>query len=247
SEALAEVPAPAKPLAVTEVDSFLLIDAKGTVTLYSGKVDLGTGVKTALAQIAAEELDLPLARVYVIEGDTALTPEQGTTWGSLSIQIGGMQIRQAAAAAKRALLDEAAKRLKVDARELKVVDGVISGGGKRMGYGELIGGKSFSITLDPKSPLPTKDPKEFKLVGTSVPRVDIPAKVTGTFVYMQDVRMPGMLHGRVVRPPAVGAVLGDVDEGSIGDIATARVVRQGNFLAVVARNEWAAIKAARQL
>ena len=246
-EALAQGAPAGKPLAVTEVDSYLAIDAKGTVTLYSGKVDLGTGVETALAQMAAEELDIPFSRVHVVQGDTALTPEQGTTWGSLSIQIGGIQIRQASAAAKAALLEEAAKRLGVKKEDLQVSDGIVTGGGKRVTYGELIGGKSFSITLDPKKPVPTKDPKDFKIVGKSVARVDIPGKVTGTFAYMQDLRVMSMLHARVVRPPAIGAKLEGVDEASIKGIPTAKVVREGNFLAVVAANEWAAVKGARQL
>jgi CO/xanthine dehydrogenase Mo-binding subunit len=247
-EAVAQAAAAAaKPLTLTEVDSFLAIDAKGMCTVYSGKVDLGTGVATALRQMAAEELDLPLDRVDMITGDTQLTPDQGTTWGSLTIQVGGIQIRQASAAARAALLDEAAKKLGVDRAGLTVRDGTVSGGGKSVTYAELIGGRSFSITLDPKKPVPTKDPKTFTLVGKPVPRVDIPAKVTGTFTYMQDFRVPGMLHGRVVRPPAIGASLRSVDESSIKGIPTARVVREGNFLAVVAENEWAAIKAARAL
>jgi CO/xanthine dehydrogenase Mo-binding subunit len=246
-EALAQGAPAAKPVALTEVDSYLVIDAKGAVTLFSGKVDLGTGVSTALAQMAAEELDVPFSRVAVVQGDTATTPEQGSTWGSLSIQIGGIQIRQATAAAKAALLEEAAKRLGVKKEDLKVADGVVTGGGKRVTYGELIGGKSFAIKLDPKQPVPTKDPKDFKVVGKSVPRVDIPGKVDGTFTYMQDFRVPGMLHARVVRPPSMGAKLESVDEGSIKGIPTAKVVREGSFLAVVAQNEWAAIKGARQL
>ena len=129
---------PSKPLALTEVDSFLAIDKTGKVTVYSGKVDLGTGVSTALRQIVAEELDVPIARIELIEGDTALTPEQGSTWGSLSIQVGGMQLRQAAAAARQALLAEAAKKLGTS--DLTVADGVISGGGKKVSYAELIGG-----------------------------------------------------------------------------------------------------------
>jgi CO/xanthine dehydrogenase Mo-binding subunit len=115
----AQAQAPAKPLALTEVDSFLAIDAKGMVTVYSGKVDLGTGVATALPQIVAEELDVPLRMIKLVQGDTALTPEQGTTWGSLSIQIGGMQLRNAAATARAALMEEAAKRLNVRREELK--------------------------------------------------------------------------------------------------------------------------------
>src|SRR6266702_1423328 len=154
----------AKPLALTEVDSFLAIDAGGVVTLYSGKVDLGTGVATAL----------PLDLVKLVQGDTALTPDQGTTWGSLSIQIGGMQLRNAAATAKAALLDEAAKRLGAKQDELKVVDGVVSAGNKRVSYGELVGGKSFALKLDHTKPAAGQDPKDYKIVGRSVPRVDIP-------------------------------------------------------------------------
>lgn len=247
SEASAQAAGSAKPLALTEVDSFLAIDAKGMCTVYSGKVDLGTGTDTALRQMAAEELDLPLRRINLITGDTMLTPDQGTTWGSLTIQSGGIQIRQASAAAKAALIEEAAKRLNVKKEELTVADGVISGGGKRVTYGELIGGRNFSIKLDPKQPVPTKDPKTFKVVGKSVPRVDIPGKATGTFTYMQDFRVPGMLHGRVVRPPAMEAKLESVDEASIKGVRGAKVIRQGNFLAVVAASEWAAIKGAKQL
>jgi len=195
-EARGQGAAPAKPVVLTEVDTYLVIDAKGAVTLFSGKVDLGTGVKTALAQIAAEELDVPFSRVTVVQGDTATTPEQGSTWGSLSIQIGGIQIRQASAAAKTALLEEAGNRLGIKKEDLNVADGVIIGGTKRVTYGELIGGKTFNIKLDPKTPVPTKDPKDFRVVGKSVPRVDIPGKVTGTFTYMQDFRVPGARPSR---------------------------------------------------
>jgi CO/xanthine dehydrogenase Mo-binding subunit len=246
-ETLAQDASARKSLALTEVDSYLVIDANDAVTLFSGKVDLGTGVETALAQIAAEELEVPFSRVNVVQGDTELTPEQGTTWGSLSIQIGGIQIRQASAAAKAALLEEAAKHLGVRREDLKVSDGVVTGGDKHVSYGQLIGGKSFSITLDPKKPVATKDPQDFQIVGKSVARVDIPAKVTGTFTYMQDYRVPGMLHARVVRPPAIGARLEGVDEASIMDVPTAKVVREGNFLAVVAENEWAAVRGAQLL
>jgi len=247
-QALAQGAAPAKPVALTEVDSFLSIDKAGKVTVYSGKVDLGTGIDTALRQIAAEELDVPMNRIELITGDTATTPAQGTTWGSLSIQIGGMQLRQACATARNALVEEAAKKLGAPADQLSIADGVISGGGKKVSYGELIGGKSFSLKLDPKTPAKEKDPKSYKIVGKSVARVDVPAKCTGTFTFMQDFRVPGMLHARVVRPTSMGGKLESVDEASIKDIGgNARVVRQGDFLAVVADNEWAAIKGARQL
>jgi nicotinate dehydrogenase subunit B len=238
----------AKPVALTEVDSFLAIDPKGMVTVYSGKVDLGTGVATALPQMVAEELDVPLTAIRLVQGDTALTPDQGTTWGSLSIQLGGTQLRNAAATARGALLDEGAKRLNAKKEDLKVVDGVITAGNRRVSYGELIGNKSFNLKLDHTKPAASKDPKDYKIVGKPVSRVDIPPKVFGQFTYMQDFRVPGMLHGRVVRPPAFGANLESIDESSIKGIAgVVTVVRQGNFLAVVAESEWSAIKAARQL
>ena len=237
-----------KPVALTEVDSFLAIDKSGKVTAYAGKVDLGTGVYTALKQIVADELDVPMNRIELIQGDTLLTPDQGKTWASISIQIGGMQLRQAAAAARAALVDQAAKTLGVPDAQLAVADGVISGGGKKVSYAELIGGKSFSIKLDPKQPVKEKDPKNYKLVGKPVARLDIPDKLTGKFTYMQDFRVPGMLHGRVVRPPAIGAKLESVDESLIKNVpGIVKVVRDGDFLGVVAVSEWAAIRGAREL
>jgi nicotinate dehydrogenase subunit B len=241
-------PGAGKPLALNEVDTFLAIDAKGMVAVYSGKVDLGTGVRTALTQIAADELDVPLKSVTIVQGDTALTPDQGPTFGSLSIQVGGTQIRNAAAAARHALLGLASGVLGVSPEEMTVKDGVISGGGKSVSFGDLIGGKSFSLAVDHKAPPKTKDAKDFKLVGAPVPRLDIPAKVTGTFTYMQDFSVPDMLHARVVRPPAIGARLESVDEQSVSGIpGIVKVVREGNFLAIVAENEWAAIRGAKKL
>jgi nicotinate dehydrogenase subunit B len=248
AEALAQGATPDKPLALTEVDTFLSIDAKGMVTVYSGKIDFGTGVRTALMQIAADELDVPFRSVKVIEGDTAVTPDQGKTWASVTIQIGGMQLRNAAATARQALVAEAATRLGVKPEDVKIVDGVAITGDKKVSYGELIGGKSFSLKLDHTKPATFKDPKDYKLVGQSVPRVDIPEKCTGRFIYMHNLRMPDMLHGRVVRPPSVGAKLEKVDEAAVKDIpGVLQVVREGNFLGVVASNEWAAIKGAQKL
>jgi len=237
-----------KTVALDEVDAFLAIDRSGRVTLYSGKVDLGTGVRTALTQIVAEELDVPMARVEVIEGDTALTPAQGPTWGSLSIQVGGVQIRQAAATARQALLQDAAKRLDVPAADLVVEQGTVRArsGGKQVTYGELIGGKNFSLKLDKNAPL--KDPATYKLVGQSVPRYDIPPKMTGQFTYIHDFKVPGMLYGCVVRPSAIGASLQSVDESSVRGVpGLVKVVRQGNFLGVVAESEWGAMQAAQKL
>jgi CO/xanthine dehydrogenase Mo-binding subunit len=246
ADALGQTAPAAKPLALTEVDAFLAIDKNGMVTVYSGKVDLGTGITTALRQIVADELDVPMGKIDLVQGDTLLTPAQGTTWGSLSIQVGGMQIRQAAATARKALMDEAARQL--GTAELTVADGTISGGGKKVTYAELIGGKQFSLTLDPKAPAKEKDPKDYKVVGKSVARLDIPGKCTGTFTYMQDFRVPGMLHARVVYPPAVGAKLQSVDEGSLKGVSgNPKAVREANFLAVVADTEWGAINGAQKL
>lgn len=238
-------PAPAKTVALDQVDGFVAIDSKGRVTVYSGKVDLGTGVLTALTQIAAEELSVPLERVTLVQGDTALTPDQGNTWGSLSIQIGGMQIRQACATAREALLGEAARKLGVAKSELALGDGVVTArpSGKRLTYGQLIGGKRFEMKVDAKAPL--KPAAQYTIVGRSVNRLDIPAKVTGRFTYMHDFRRPGMLHARVVRPAGFKSELLSLDDAAArkipGYVAT---VRKGNFVAAVAKNEWAAIRGA---
>jgi nicotinate dehydrogenase subunit B len=249
-EALAQAAgSPAKTVAIDQVDAFLAIDPRGMVTVYSGKVDLGTGVRTALTQIVAEELDVPLGSVRVVQGDTDLTPDQGQTWGSLSIQVGGLQLRQAAATARAALLNEASTRLYTDTAELQVIDGIVrakGGAGGQVSYGDLVGGKNFNLKVDATAK--PKDAKDYKIVGQSVPRLDIPGKVTGLFTYMQDFRVPGMLHGRVVRPPALGATLESVDDTLIRNIpGLVKVVREGSFLGVVAENEWAAIKAARDI
>jgi nicotinate dehydrogenase subunit B len=189
-----------------------------------------------------------MERVDVIQGDTLLTPDQGPTYGSLSIENGGTQIRKAAATARRALLARAAQRLQVRQQDLTVEAGVIRSrrGGAAVTYGELIGGRTFSLPLEADAPL--KDPATYTVVGRSLPRLDIPDKVTGRFTYMQDFRVKGMLHGRVVRPPAIGAKLLSVDSGSVSHIpGILKIVQRGNFLAVVAQSEWEAISAARQL
>jgi CO/xanthine dehydrogenase Mo-binding subunit len=237
-----------KTVAPDRVDGFLAIDRHGNITVFSGKVDLGTGVRTAITQIAADELDVPMARVNVIQGDTLLTPDQGPTYGSLSIQNGGVQIRLAAATARRALLREAAGRLNIDQQDLIVDAGVVKTkhGNASVRYEELIGGRTLALALEQDAPL--KDPSRYTVVGRSQPRLDIPDKVTGRFTYMQDFRIEGMVHGRVVRPPAIGATLLSVDAGSVSHVpGLIKVVRRKDFLAVVAKTEWGAISAAREL
>jgi len=240
--------AAAKTVSLEQVDAFLAIGADGDVTCYSGKVDLGTGVRTAIAQIVADELDVPFGKVAVVQGDTALTPDQGPTYGSLSIQVGGMQVRQAAATARAALVREAAKRLNLAEETLATQDGAVIAqpGSQRIHYGALVGGKAFELKLDPKAPL--KDPATYRVVGQSVPRLDIPAKVTGEFTYMQDFAVPGMLHARVIRPAGMRAGLLSYDDSGAKQIkGFVQTVRQGNFLAVVAETEWAAIQASHAL
>ena len=246
--ALAQTTGKAKPVALDQVDSFLAVHKDGTVTMYTGKVDLGTGTRIALPQMVAEELDIALDKIKLVEGDTALTPDQGPTWGSLSIQIGGVQLRQAAATARQMLVQMAVQKLGMPSADLAIKDGVIfvrAEPHRRVSYVELIGDRSFDLKVDKDAPL--KNPKDHTVVGQPVPRPDVPGKVTGTHTYMQDFRVPGMLHARVIRPPAIGATLETVDESSIKGIKGARVVRQQSFLAVVAESEWAAVKAARQL
>jgi nicotinate dehydrogenase subunit B len=236
-----------KSVALDEVAGFLSVDAKGDITVYSGKVDLGTGVYTALTQIAAEELHVPMNRIHLVQGDTLLTPDQGPTFGSLSIQIGGMRIRQAAATAREALLAEASSRLGVAKEQLLIADGIVTpkAGGKGVTYASLVGGKNFSMKVDDKAPL--KDPKEYTIVGKSVPRMDIPDKVSGRFTYMQDFKLKGMLHARVVRPTGMKASLQGFNDFECRKQVPGFVgcVRKGNFLAVVAKSEWGAVKASR--
>ena len=237
----------AKTLSLDRVDAFLAIGPDGRVTVYSGKVDLGTGARTALTQIVAEELDVPMSAVAVIEGDTALTPDQGTTSGSFSIQDGGTQLRRAAATARRAILQRAAARLQQDVATLSIRDGVITdGNGQELPIGNLVEGNTLALEVDKEAP--TKPAKEYSLVGKSAPRLDIPDKVSARFTFMQDFTLLGMLQGRVVRPPGFGATLISYDESSIAHVpGVVKVVRIDNFLGVVAESEWSAIKAAQQL
>ena len=248
--------APLRPGAnlVDEPDILLAIFADERVTGFSGHVDLGTGVRTALAQIVAEELDVPIARVEMVLGDTEATPDQGPTIASETIQVTAVALRRAAAQARALLLAEAATVLDAPADSVSVEDGVVQGAGRRVSYGTLIGGRAWHATLsDAVAP---KAPAEYRLVGQPVPRVDIPAMAVGAFTYVHDLRVPGMLHGRVVRPPYlghdsgpfVGRCLQAVDERSVADVpGLVAVVTIGDFIGVVAEREEHAVQAMRQL
>ncbi|HSB42065.1 MAG TPA: molybdopterin cofactor-binding domain-containing protein [Methylomirabilota bacterium] len=236
-----------KPLAPDAVDSFLAVHRDGSVTAFVGKVDIGTGGRIAMRQLIGEELDIPLERIAMIEGDTALTPNQGATAGSYGIARGGVQLRRAAATARQALLGLAAQRLGRPVGDLQVADGVVraADGSGSVAYGELIGDRAFNLKVDAAAPL--KHPDRFRFIGRSLPRPDLPAKITGAHRHLHDLVLPGMLHARVIRPPAQGASLASVDEASIARIGSARVVRIQSFLAVVAEREWDAVRAARAL
>jgi CO/xanthine dehydrogenase Mo-binding subunit len=223
------------------------VHGDGRVTLYCGKVDLGQGLRIAMRQIVAEELGVGVDVIDYVEGDTALTPDQGRTSGSNGIQRGGMQIRQAAATARKALIELAAQRLNTAADDLVAADGEVrrKSGGTGIRFADLIAGGRFDLKLDPKAPV--KDPASYTIVGKPLPRPDVPAKCTGAFTYIHDFRLPGMAHARVIRPPAIGASLVSVDDGSIKHLAGASVVRIKDFLAVVAEDEWTADRAARAL
>ena len=236
-------------------ETFIKITADGSVTAYNGHVDLGTGIRTALGQIVAEELDVSFARVVVVLGDTAQVPNQGATIASETIQITAVPLRKAAAQARHFLAARAAERLELPIEELSIEDGLIRGKDNlSVSYGELIADET--VHLDLSDDVPVKAVSAYSIVGQSVPRVDLPAKATGEAVYVHDVRVPGMLHGRVVRPPYAGVDAGPfvgtslvaVDEASVRDIpGIVAVVRIGDFVGVVAEREENAIKAAAQL
>jgi CO/xanthine dehydrogenase Mo-binding subunit len=244
----------------TVLDSWMAISKDGTVTVFTGKVELGTGVVTALAQIVAEELDVAFNKVYMDSGDTDKAVDQGVTAAARTVERGGVQLRQASAAARQELLKLASANLDAPVDKLTVTDGVVSVIGnpsKKVAYGDLLGGKRFNIKITAAGvgwdmkvapEVPAKNPKDYKIVGKSIPRVDLPEKFTGEFVYSQDASVPGMLHGRVVRPATSLSAPASIDEDSIKNIpGVVKIVREGTFVGVVAETEWAAIQAARTL
>jgi nicotinate dehydrogenase subunit B len=232
------------------IDSWLAIGGDGFVTVQTGKVELGTGVLTTTIQLAADELDVPIANIRVIEGDTWVTPDQSYTAGSQSNKVqygltGGL--RQAAAEARLALLNMASAQLGVPVDQLGVAGGVVSGAGQSVSYAQLIGNRRFNLAITGKAVPKTFE--QYKIVGSSVPRVEIPAKAAGVFEYVQYVKVPGMVHAKVVRPPTLDSKLVKVigwpnhrkPAGVVG------VVARGNFVAVVAEQEYQAMEAADAL
>jgi CO/xanthine dehydrogenase Mo-binding subunit len=248
----------------TRLDAWLRIGNDGGVRVFTGKLEIGMGVDTALTQIVAEELDLAPGRVTFVLGDTGSTTDQGGVGGSTSISLGSRPLRNVAATARAALVQLASRRLGVPLDQLQVVDGVVSAKNdstKRVSYGDLVAAASLDdaagdvlkvsgagFALNVEGTAKTKDPKSYTVVGTSLPRVDMAPKILGQFQYITDVRVPGMLHGRVVRPAGVGAAFVSLDDAEAKSIAGyVKTVVEKDFVGVVAETEWAAIKAAKAI
>ena len=224
------------------LNAWLRIDPDG-VTIFTGKIELGQGIGTALSQIAADELDVDWQRIKVVSGDTTLTPNEGQTAGSLSVEHSGTALRFACAEARQILLHAAAAKLGVAASDISVSDGTcVAAGGKTATYWELAA--EVDLTREATATVQPKPASELTWVGKSVLRRDIPKKMTGGAAYVQDVRLPGMVFGRIVRPPSPGARLVSVDEAAVKRLpGVIAIVRDGNFLGVAAQREEQAVKA----
>ena len=229
------------------LDSWIRVDAQGVVTVYTGRTEFGQGVKTAMIQLAAEELNLDPQSVKIVSCDTALTPNEGYTSGSRAMADGGVSVRAAAAHLREILLNAAAPKLSADAGQLKLEKGrIVAPGGQSVGFGDLVADDVMHVKLNRQAKL--KDPKTYSVVGKEFARVDIPAKVTGGVAFLQDLRLPGMVHARVVRPPSYEARLRSVDTAQVEKLpGVLKVVRDGSYLAVIAEKEFQAITAMRAL
>ena len=234
-----------------ELDSWIAIGSNGNVTAYAGKCELGQGISTAQAQLVAEELCVPFERVNLIYCDTSITPDQGTTSGSGSTptNFNNRGLAQASATAREALIRLASQRLNLPADQLTAANGVITARNdpsRRVSYGDLIGGRKFELQVDANAQ--RKPHSEWTVLGTPVRRPDIAGMVMGQIEYVHNVRLPAMLHGRVVRPPVVGATVVSVDESSVAGMpGVVRVLVKNNFVGVVAQKPWQAIQAAERL
>jgi nicotinate dehydrogenase subunit B len=242
------------------LDAWLRIEKDGAIRVFTGKVEIGMGVETGFAQIVAEELDVSPERVSFVMGDTSMTTDQGGVGGSTSIMLGAKPLRNVAATTRRLLLELASQRLGEPLGALQVQDGIVSikdDASKSVSYGDLAGaadlndvlkvsGRGFALNVEGSGK--PKDPARYTVVGKPVPRVDIAPKILARWQYVTDVRVPGMLHGRVIRPTRAGATLVRVDESSVKEIAGyVKTVVDGNFVGVVADSEWGAVRASEAL
>jgi nicotinate dehydrogenase subunit B len=228
------------------IDGWIRIAADGSVTVFTGKAELGQGIKTALIQVAAEELFVSPSRCSIVTADTDRTADEGYTSGSHSMQDSGTAVRQASAHARSILLGLASQKLALPVEQLTIVNGVISGGAKQVAFGELVAGDVLHVEAQLQDKL--RDPKTHTIVGKPLPRIDIPAKVTGGQAYVQDLRLPGMVHARIVRPPGPGAGFRSLDASEVERMpGVLKVVRDGRFIAVIAEHEFQAVVASRRL
>jgi CO/xanthine dehydrogenase Mo-binding subunit len=229
------------------LDAWIRIDADGTVTVFTGKCEIGQGIKTALIQVAAEELGLEPNAIHLVTADTARTANEGFTSGSHSMQDSGTAIRNAAAQVREILIGIAAERLGVAADQLHAQAGaIVAPDNRRIAYGDLVAGDVLHVAAQPTSKL--KAPDALKVIGQSMPRVDIPGKVTGGVSYVQDLGLPGMVHARIVRPPSYDARLQSVDTSAVEKLpGVIKTVRDGSFLAIVAEREFQAVTAMHAL
>jgi CO/xanthine dehydrogenase Mo-binding subunit len=229
------------------LDSWIQIGADGKITVLTGKAELGQGIRTALIQVAAEELGVEPAEIALVTADTARTPNEGYTAGSHSMQDSGTAILNAAAQARGILTGAAAARLEVPAERLTVRNGSVAAeDGRSIGFGELVSAGLLHQRAKTQSPL--KPSSAYTIIGKALPRVDIPAKVTGGTAYVQDLRFPGMAHARVVRPPSYGATLRDIRTDEVEKLpGVVKIVRNGNYLGVIAEREYQAVTAMRAL
>ena len=256
--ATAQGPGPYADPDFRQIDTWIAIRPDNTATFYVGKTDLGQGTGTAFRQLMASELDFPYERTTCVMGSTDVTPDQGGSGGSDALQVDGWPMRYVAAEARRVVLDLGAARFGVPVAALSAADGVVSvtaDPSKRATYGELVGGKKFNVALaggknvdQLKGEAPLKAVQQLKYVGQSPARYDIPPKVDGTAQWAVDVKLPGMVHARNVKPPMAGATLRSVDEASVSGLpGFVRVVTRGNYVAVAFEREEQAIQGARRL
>jgi hypothetical protein len=229
------------------LDSWIRIDADGSITVFTGKVEFGQGIKTALIQVAAEELVVEPRRIALVTADTSLTPNEGYTAGSQSMQLSGTAILNAAAQVRVMLVELAAARFNVAADQLIVRDGVVrAADGRSLSYGELVSAQALHVSARPESM--RRDPATHTVIGRPLQRTDIPAKLTGAASYVQDLRLPGMVHARMLRPPSYGARLRTLDTGQVERLpGVLKVVRDGDFVALIAAREYQVVSAGRAL
>ena len=245
--AAAKPPLPGSLKKAPMLDSWIRIDADGTITVFTGKCEIGQGIKTALIQVAAEELEIDPHVIRLVTSDTARTANEGFTSGSNSMKDSGTAIRNAAAQTCKILIGIAAERLGAPADQLHAQAGaIVTPDDRRIGYGDLVAGDVLHVQAQPTSKL--KSPDTLKVIGQSMPRVDIPGKVTGGVSYVQDLRLPGMVHARIVRPPSYDARLLSIETNAVEKLpGFVKIVRDGSFLAVVAEREFQAVTAMHAL